>query len=88
MKSMQKLLRGLSLVGQLGFLVITPPLVLMYLAQLLIDRHGWGVWVMLAALVVGLLAAASSVWSFCRRTFLSPEHRKKDEGPSSFNGHI
>ena len=35
MKSWSKLIRGVSMVGQLGFLVVTPPLVLLYLADLL-----------------------------------------------------
>lgn len=85
-RSIQKIIRAASLVGQLGFMIITPPLVLIYLAHLAQTRLGWGVWVMLAAIAVGLLCAASSVYNFCRR--LLKQHEKKDAPPTSgFNEH-
>ena len=66
MHSLQKFMRGLALVGQLGFCIITPPLVLVWLARLLVVKHGWGPWVMVVAIVVGLLCAASSAWGMIR----------------------
>ena len=88
MQSWQKLLRGISMVGQLGFLIVTPPLVLLYLAHLLETCCGWGVWVSVAAIVVGLLAAAASVRSFLIKTLRLDDRQRKDDGPSSFNDHI
>lgn len=66
MRTFEKWMRGLALVGQLGICVITPPLVLGYLARLLVTRHGWGYWVVVAALVIGILSGLSSAWSLLR----------------------
>lgn len=66
MRTFEKWMRGLALVGQLGVCVITLPLVLGYLARLLVTRHGWGYWVVVAALVIGILSGLSSAWSLLR----------------------
>ena len=66
MRTFEKWMRGLALVGQLGVCVITPPLVLCYLARLLVTRRGWGYWVVVAALVIGILSGLSSAWSLLR----------------------
>ena len=42
MHRLGKWMRALALVGQLGFCIITPPLVLVYLANLLVTKHGGG----------------------------------------------
>lgn len=87
LRTFQKIVRSVTLAGQLGFMVITPPLVLIYLAHLLQTRFGWGVWVMLAAIVVGLICAGCSVANFCRR-LLAAEKRQDDVPPSTgFNRH-
>ena len=66
MHRLEKWMRGLALVGQLGVCVITPPLVLVYLANLLVTKHGWGYWVVVTALIVGILSGLSSSWSMLR----------------------
>ena len=52
---MQKLCRGIALVGQLGFSLITPPVALLWLAHWS-ARHKYqlGVWVTIVALILGL----------------------------------
>ncbi len=86
LRAFQRIVRAISLAGQLGFMVITPPLVLIYLAHLLQTRFGWGVWVMLAAIVLGLVCAGCSVVNFCRR--LLAAEKKQDEPPAAgFNRH-
>ena len=54
---MQKLCRGIALVGQLGFSLITPPVVLLWLAHWLQTKYGLGVWVTILALILGLLTS-------------------------------
>lgn len=85
-RAFQKIIRAASLVGQLGFLLITPPLVLIYVAHLLQSRCGWGLWVMPVAIVFGLLCGLCSVATHCRR-LLNAE--KKDAPPptTGFNRH-
>lgn len=66
MQTFEKWMRGLALVGQLGFCVITPPLVLTWLARLLVEKCGWGYWIVVTALIVGILSGLSSAWSLLR----------------------
>ena len=72
MHRLGKWMRGLALVGQLGVCVITPPLVLVYLANLLVTKHGWGYWVVVAALIVGILSGLSSAWSMPQKPSKPP----------------
>ena len=83
MQRFERWMRGLALVGQLGFCIITPPLVLVWLAQLLVTRHGWGYWVMVAALVVGLLSGLSSAWTMLR----SKKQKRTPPRTVQFNDH-
>ena len=55
MKSLNQIMQGIALVGQLGFGMITPPLVLIWLAHLAQTKLGWGMWTMVAAILIGLL---------------------------------
>ena len=64
---MQKLCRGIALVGQLGFSLITPPVVLLWLAHWLQTKYGLGVWVTILALILGLLTSASTALSCSAR---------------------
>ena len=86
MHRLGKWMRALALVGQLGFCIITPPLVLIWLAKLAQDRLGWGAWVMLAAIVVGLITGLTSVWRLIRG-FTKSEEKKTPKG-RGFNDHI
>lgn len=87
MRSMERLVRAITLVGQIGFSLVTPPLVLIYLAHLAQTRLGWGTWVMVTAIVVGLMTGASSVWRMVRQL---AREQTRDEPPRgrSFNDHI
>ena len=55
MRSLERLARAISFVGQIGFSLVTPPLVLIWLARLAQTKLGWGAWVMISAFVVGLI---------------------------------
>ena len=86
MKSLNQIMQGIALVGQLGFGMITPPLVLIWLAHLAQTKLGWGAWVMIAAIVVGLITGLTSAWRLMRG-FSESEKPKKPEG-RNFNDHI
>lgn len=61
MKSLNQIMQGIALVGQLGFgHGSTPPLVLIWLAHLAQTKLGWGMWTMVAAILIGLVTAAVS----------------------------
>lgn len=82
MRSLSKIMRGLVFVGQLGVSIITPPVVLILLARWLMDRFGWGLWVMVTAILVGIITAFTSAWSTLKR--LIP---KNDRTSVSYNKH-
>ena len=64
MKSYVKIARMIALFGQLGFTIVTPPVVLALGAYALQRRFSLGSWIMLLAIFLGLLAAASGAYQF------------------------
>ncbi|MEI3090255.1 MAG: hypothetical protein V8T01_10015 [Oscillospiraceae bacterium] len=62
-------------------------LVLVYLANLLVTKHGWGTWITIVAILLGLLCAASSAWNLIRSI-----HKKEPKPPEKpgvhFRDHI
>ncbi len=80
MRPYAKVLRGIVLAGQLGFTLITPPVVMALAAEWLQDRFGLGVWVMLLALLTGLLTSGTSAYHFYRRAAASA--KKREETPA------
>ena len=81
--TMQKLFRGIALVGQLGFSLITPPVVLLYLAHWLQSRYALGVWVTILALILGLLTSVSTALQFYRKLTA----KKKNDPPAPPRGY-
>ena len=82
---MQKLCRGIALVGQLGFSLITPPVVLLWLAHWLQTKYSLGVWVTILALILGLLTSASTALQFCRK--LTAKKEKDNDTPKTPRGY-
>ena len=87
MQALQQIIKGVMLVGQLGVTIITPPLVLAWLAHLAQTRLGWGSWVMVTAIVVGLITAFSSAYRMVRQLLADENQEKKPHG-RSFNEHL
>ena len=88
MRRIQSIAHAVAVVGQLGFTIITPPLVLVWVANRLVSAHGWGAWVLIAAILIGLGCSVSGAWSFLRS--LRTQQQKKDAPPrgACFNRHI
>ncbi len=87
MKSLNQIMQG-HCAGRPAWLRHDPPpLVLIWLAHLAQTKLGWGMWAMVAAILIGLVTAAVSTWSTVQRLLM-----KKDEGSAkkgaSFNEHI
>ena len=72
-RSMYKIVQGITFVGQLGFMIVTPPLVMVYLAYRAQVHFGWGAWVMVLAILIGILSAISSTFT----TFYKMLNKKK-----------
>ncbi len=74
------------MIGQLGFCIVTPPLVLIFLARLAAEKLGWGVWCLLAAIVLGMLIAFCSARDLLRK-YLLAEKKDAPPAPGGFNEH-
>ena len=84
MKLPMKALREIVLFTQLGFSLVTPPLVLLWLCR--VFSLG-GVW-RIVAIVVGILAGVSAAYSSFRQ-FLARQKKSNDsdDSPVGFNSH-
>ena len=78
MKNYLKVARLVTTFGQLGFTLITPPVVMALLGWWLQSRFGLGTWVMILCLLVGLLCAGTSGYRYLQRVMLA-DHRKSLE---------
>ena len=58
-KDIREGLKGIIWVGQLGFSLVTPPVLLSLLAWLMKRRLGVGSWIVFLAVVIGLLTGVS-----------------------------
>ena len=87
MKDLVKIARMLALFGQLGFTIVTPPIVLALLAHHLQRKYSLGSWVMAAAIVLGLIAAASGVYGYYRRVMAFEKKQKKEEPKTIYFKH-
>lgn len=86
MSSRAKLLRNAIWLTQLGLSVLMPPVLLLLAALWLRARFGWGVWVLIVALVVGLLSSFCSAVNFYRAV-TRRQKRDGQENPPAFNRH-
>lgn len=86
MNRLSKILESAMIVGQLGFSLVTPPLVLVWLSRLAQNRFGWGSWVTVAAILIGILTGFASAY----RTLLPLLRKNSEKQPNdcSFNDHI
>ena len=79
MKTYMQVLRLVVTFGQLGFTLITPPVVMALLGWWLQSRFGLGTWVMLVAIVIGLLTSATSAYKFYLRVMGSERNKAEAE---------
>ena len=74
-----KVMRHLSWLTQVGFSMASPLVLLLLGAHWLVNSHGWGVWVYVAAIVLGIGAGASSFAQFAG--FFKRQMQGKSEDP-------
>ena len=61
-KQLMRVLSRLTLLTQLGLTFITPPLLLLLAAMWLEDRFGVGEWIVVPALLIGLLSGGCGAY--------------------------
>jgi len=87
MKRYQDLIKGIGYVGQFGFTIVCPPIVMALLGVWLRDRFSLGGWIVPLFIVIGLLAAASSAYSFFRAIARIEDRRDKAAGYDRHKGY-
>ena len=77
-------MQSLSYLTQLGFSLVTPPVLFFMLAYYLQNRFDWGGWVWIAAIILGFGGAFSSFAGFAR--FVKKKADKDSQTPpTAFN---
>ena len=77
MKSLVNLAKMAAMYGQLGFTIVTPPVVMALLGHWLQKRFSLGGWFMVVCILLGLTAAGSGVWRFYRRIIAAENKKQK-----------
>lgn len=83
-------MKNLSLIvwlTQLGLSVAIPPAVLIWLAVWLRSRFDWGVWVIIAGAVLGILFAINGFRNSLKMMDQMAKEEKAEKPPLSFNDH-
>ena len=89
MQKLQHFVRAVSLVGQLGFTIITPPLLLIWLAYRLVNNYDWPIGVIVAAILIGLGCSVSGARKLLRSISLYQKRSDASQQTDSvsFNKH-
>ena len=78
-RSAFEVMKNISYLTQLGLSLILPPVLLLAGANYLVQRWGWGRWVLAAALAVGLYSAFSTFRSFVRYAVGQAKKREEED---------
>ena len=70
-------LKNLAYVTELGFLLVIPLVLLLYLANYLQARFGLGQWTTMAAILLGIVCGIGNFWSFAK--YWSREAKKNED---------
>lgn len=78
-KSFFSAMKGLSWLTQLGFSIICPPLLCVFAALKLKQRFLLGDWIVIVALVVGVLSSVCSFITFAKQMIAQSHREDKNE---------
>ncbi|MCQ2552957.1 MAG: AtpZ/AtpI family protein [Clostridia bacterium] len=87
-ENFQIIVKGISFIGQVGFMIITPPLCLGVLASFLMKRFGIGIWLMLLFLTIGILTSIATVWDFFKAEQKRIEKEAEKHKVITYNNHL
>ena len=72
-------MKYLPLVTQLGFSIVLPPILCLWLASFLQKRFGLGGWVTLVAILVGIAASVGSMINFFKLAIRHAKEKKEGD---------
>ncbi len=70
-------IKNLAYVTELGFLLVIPLVLLLFLANFLQSRFGWGQWTTMVGLLLGILCGVANFWSFAK--YWTREAKKNED---------
>ena len=70
--------RYLSLVSQLAISMVTPVLMMIFLCTWLKNKFGFGDWIVIAGLLLGIGSGLSTVWTYLKRSIKDAEKQQQD----------
>ena len=82
-KDTAKSWRYLSLISQLAISMLTPIFMMIILCSWLKNKYGFGDWVIIAGLLLGIGSGLSSVWTYLKR-FLREGEKQQQEYENQF----
>ena len=83
-----KILNLLMWVGQFGFSVIFPTIFVLYLAVLLMNKFGLGLWILIPFAIVGILTSVRTTRACLHSLRKAAEEASGEKDlPISFNSH-
>lgn len=82
MKTYFRVIRGITVLGQLGFSLVVPPVAMALLARYLQQRFGLGTWLMLVCLAVGLMTTFATARQFYRKVMAAMERESEEHTKS------
>lgn len=87
MKEIYAALENLVWVTQLGFSLLFPLVVFLWLAHWLTGSLGWPLWVYVPAILLGLATGAQTFRSFAQRMMKKAQKDLDEKKPMGFNKH-
>ena len=78
MKDLLAIAKQVALYGQLGFTIVTPPIVMALVCYEICRRTSLGGWVMLVGILLGLTASVSGAYRFYHRVTAAEKKAKKE----------
>ena len=77
-KWLREALNYVSIYGQMGFTIVVPPVLLCLLGMWLRKKLNLGPWVILLAIIIGLLSAFTTIYKLCMQ-FLAKNTKEEDK---------
>ncbi len=87
MKDLSKIIRQLTLVGQLGLSLATPLLLCLFVCYLLTSKLSAPAWIYIPGFILGIGSSMMTAWKFYTAV-VSRDNKKKKDSTVSFNDHV
>ena len=84
---LRKALQDISAYGQIGFTIVVPPVILCMIANWARRRFGIGHWLLVAAIILGILCAFTSIYKICRAYLLKNTKENEENRKISYRKH-